>query len=161
MFRNIIKKTQNAAIINGCDEAEASLAKLEQQNYIDYIFSSDTDILPFGSSYVFKKNNVWFFADVVLLKKTLGIDQSQLIDLCVILGNDFNYSLKRVGPATALNIIRKYECLENILENEKYKEQLSLFNEQRMKRTKELFTYVLGEYKLFTSFKPNKVKKLI
>lgn len=152
VYKKSIRKTRNNAILNSHDEAEATLARLEQEGHIDFIFSSDTDILPLGSSYIFRnKNNLWIYADVVLLKKKLGITQCQLVDLCVILGNDFNASLRRVGPTTAIELIQKHKSLENILQNvAKYKD-IAGTTAKRMLRTKELFRNVLGDYKICMS----------
>lgn len=156
-YRTVIRQTPHAAIVNGLDEAEATLAKLEKEKKIDYIFSSDTDILPLGASYIFRnKNNVWIRADVAVLRKALGVTQSQLVDICVMLGNDFNHGLKKVGPTMALELIRKYGSMESILKDDlKYKD-LSTSSEERMMRTRVLFTDVLGEYKNYSSLRPNK-----
>jgi flap endonuclease-1 len=161
-YKQTIRSMKNMSIIFGKDEAEATLARLEQNNEIQYIFSNDTDILPLGSSYVFKKNNSWMLANVETLKRKLNMDQSQLIDLCIILGNDFNPGLRRVGPVTAIQLIREYHHLENIISGIKTNDAIKNYfpsNEaalenqiNRMKRTKQLFSHVLGDFFKFSTF---------
>ena len=164
LYKQTIRSTKNMSIIFGKDEAEATLARLEQKNEIQYIFSNDTDILPLGSSYIFKKNNTWMIANVETLKNKLEINQSQLVDLCIILGNDFNPSLRRVGPVTALQLIRDYQNLKNIIgaipDNDVIKKYFPL-NENllkkqigRMKRSQELFSSALGDYYNFSTYLP-------
>ena len=170
LYKQTIRSTSNMSIIFGKDEAEAALARLEQNNTIQFIFSNDTDILPLGSSYVFKKNNVWMISNVEILKTKLEINQSQLIDLCIILGNDFNTSLRRVGPVTALQLIRQHHCLENIIgvieTNDVIKNYFPLndilLKKQisRMRRSHELFSFILGDYYNFTKLSSNHHKPL-
>ena len=164
LYKQTIRSTNNMSIIFGKDEAEATLARLEQSHEIQYIFSNDTDILPLGSSYIFKKNNIWMIANVEILKNKLEINQTQLIDLCIILGNDFNNGLRRVGPVTAIQLIRDYRHLENIISAIKTSEVIknhfplnaTLLEKQisRMLRTKELFSFDLGDYYKFSTFVP-------
>jgi len=56
------------------------------------------------------------------LLKVLGITREQLIDLAILIGNDFNARLPGVGPKTGLKLIRKYGTLENL--PQEYGEQL-------------------------------------
>lgn len=166
LYKQTIRSTKNMSIIFGKDEAEASLARLEQKNEIQYIFSNDTDILPLGSSYIFKKNNTWMIANVEILKNKLEINQSQLIDLCIILGNDFNPSLRRVGPVTAIQLIRDYQHLQNIIDaiqtNDVIRNYFPLNGTSlekqisRMKRSRDLFSSVLGDYYNFSTYYPPK-----
>lgn len=163
-YKQTIRSTKNMSIIFGKDEAEATLARLEQDDEIQFIFSNDTDILPLGSSYIFKKNNTWMIANVEILKSKLNINQSQLIDLCIILGNDFNPSLRRVGPVTAIQLIREYQHLENIIDAIKTNDTIknyfplnkpALENQiSRMRRSQQLFSFVLGEYYKFSTYFP-------
>ena len=48
------------------------------------------------------------------LLKTLEISREELIDLAILVGTDFNQGIKRVGPKTALKLIKKHRTLENL-----------------------------------------------
>jgi len=155
-YKDIIKKTSNMCIIQGKDEGEATLARLQQNNVIQFIFSNDTDILPFGSSYIFKKYNQWIKADVNILKNKLDLSQEQLVELCVLLGNDFNPGVRRIGPVNALRIIQGHKCIDDFFngtgEMYRLKGNYTKFDfsfiHARMQRSKALFTNVLGDYHL-------------
>jgi len=45
----------------------------------------------------------------------LGITRRQLVDMCILMGTDFNTGIKGIGPKKALNLVRKKEDLEHIL----------------------------------------------
>jgi len=47
----------------------------------------------------------------------------QFIDLCILLGCDYADTIPKVGPTTALKMIREHKCIEKVLENlgDKYK----------------------------------------
>jgi flap endonuclease-1 len=42
----------------------------------------------------------------------LDITREQLVDMSILMGNDFTTGIKGIGPKTALNLMRKYETLE-------------------------------------------------
>ena len=48
------------------------------------------------------------------LLETLAITREQLVDLAILVGNDFNAGIKGVGPKTALKLIRTHGRLENL-----------------------------------------------
>ncbi|MBU7000770.1 MAG: flap endonuclease-1 [Theionarchaea archaeon] len=53
--------------------------------------------------------------EIVTLKDFLdhlNITRGQLIDMSILMGNDFTAGIKGIGPKTALNLLRKYETLE-------------------------------------------------
>jgi len=50
------------------------------------------------------------------IRKTLGLTQSQLIDLGILVGTDYNPDgIKGIGPKTALKLINKHGSLEDAL----------------------------------------------
>jgi flap endonuclease-1 len=52
--------------------------------------------------------------------KLLKITREQLIDIAMLVGTDYNDKVPRVGPKTALKLIRKYENIEGIIKESKY-----------------------------------------
>jgi flap endonuclease-1 len=44
----------------------------------------------------------------------LGITRGQLVDIAILVGTDFNEGVKGIGPKKALQLIKKYERIENI-----------------------------------------------
>ncbi len=94
---------------------------LTSQDYDSFLFGADVVIRNFAISGKRKlpKKNV--YVDVSLeriylseLLGSLGIDQRQLILLGMLVGTDFNGGIERVGPMTALKIVRENGSLEKV-----------------------------------------------
>ncbi len=69
----------------------------------------------------------------------LGIARGQLIDLAIIIGNDFNVGVKGIGPHKALGLIKKYTNIEglpieigSVLEAQNYQEVRKFFMEPEL-----------------------------
>ncbi len=43
-----------------------------------------------------------------------GITRRQLVDLAILIGTDFNEGVRGVGPKTALSLVKRYGCLEEM-----------------------------------------------
>jgi len=56
--------------------------------------------------------------DLDLNLKLLGITREQLVDIAILVGTDYNDKVPRVGPKTALKLVKQYGSLEKI-ESEK------------------------------------------
>lgn len=160
MYKNIISTTSLFSLIYCKDEAEAALARLNKEGYVDFIFSSDTDLIALQSNYIYKKNYEWIYVNVDTIKSQLGLTKEQLLDLCVLMGNDFNPPLYRIGPITSFQLIKKHKTLENVFKENQY----SIYIQNRMLRSRELFSTVLGAYVsnniLEHSINPKTTKKL-
>ena len=48
------------------------------------------------------------------LLNSLGLSQTQLIDLAILIGTDYNQGVRGIGPKTALKLMREYHSLENL-----------------------------------------------
>jgi flap endonuclease-1 len=44
----------------------------------------------------------------------LGINQDQLIVLSILIGTDYNYGVPKVGPKTALRLVKQYKNFDNL-----------------------------------------------
>ena len=53
--------------------------------------------------------------DAAQVFSTLGITRAQLVDLCILMGTDFNPGIKGIGPKKALKLVREKKDLEHIL----------------------------------------------
>lgn len=47
----------------------------------------------------------------------LKLSMDEFVDLCILCGCDYCSTIKGIGPKTALSLIRKYKCIENVLPN--------------------------------------------
>lgn len=78
--------------------------------------SYDTDFLAHGVNLLSKFDNRSGFIeyyDIDIIKKELGINTQEFIDMCVLMGCDYCKSLKGIGPMTAYKLIKKYKTLNN------------------------------------------------
>jgi flap endonuclease-1 len=53
--------------------------------------------------------------DLNLTLSSLELTRSQLVDLAILVGTDFNPGIKGIGAKTALKLLKKHNDLENIL----------------------------------------------
>jgi len=117
--------------IQAPSEGEAQAAYMTQKGTADYCGSQDYDSLLFGATYLVRnvtvsrrrripKRNTYVevFPEVMKLDavlKELQINREQLVDLAILMGTDFNPGVKGVGPKTALKLIKKHGCIEEVI----------------------------------------------
>ena len=118
-------------VIQAPSEGEAQAAHMAARGDVDYAGSQDYDSLLFGAPLVVRnlaitgkrklpRKNIYVDVEpeVINLQEglaTLGITQKQLVEMGIMCGTDFNSGLERVGPRTALKLIREKGDLESIL----------------------------------------------
>ncbi|MDY0385922.1 MAG: flap endonuclease-1 [Methanolobus sp.] len=145
--------------VDAPSEGEAQAAYMVKKGDADKIASQDYDSLLFGSPQVLRnltvsgkrklpKKSIYVDVkpEIIKLKENLGelgITHSQLIDIALCVGTDYNEGLEGIGPKTALKLIREHESIENILKAK----ALEIPN---LKDIKEFFKYpdVTDDYSL-------------
>jgi flap endonuclease-1 len=146
--------------IQAPSEGEAQAAYMNKKGDADYCASQDYDSLLFGAPKLLRnvtisgrrrrgKVFIEVVPEVVELRKTLGdceLTHPQLIDVGILIGTDFNDSIKGLGPKTALKLIKQYGTLENAfphIENVPY-------DFDRVEQIREIFLHpqVTDDYKL-------------
>ena len=121
-------------------EAEELCAYLQKNKIINYTLTEDSDSLVFGCSNILKTTKdkytyVEYNLNDILFH--LKISYFQFIDLCILLGCDYCPSIHRLGPVNGYNIIKKYNNIENFIENNKDYVIPQNFN---YKKARQLFT---------------------
>ncbi len=58
--------------------------------------------------------------DSTKMLKTLGITREQLVDVCIMIGTDFNPGISGIGPKKGLKLIQKHGTLERVIEAQGY-----------------------------------------
>lgn len=115
--------------IQAPSEGEAQAAYMNKKGDADFCASQDYDSLLFGAPKLLRnvtisgrrrrgKVFIEVIPEVVELRKALGeceLTQEQLIDVGILIGTDFNDSVKGIGPKTALKLIKQHGTLENAL----------------------------------------------
>ncbi len=123
-------------------EGEAQLAAMCQQGKIFASASQDYDSLLFGSTRLVRnlsitgrrklpRKEVYIevkpeLVELESILNDLGITREQLILIGMLVGTDFNVGVKRVGPKTALKLVREYKNLDELIEKLDWKEDVNL-----------------------------------
>lgn len=103
-------------------DAEAVCSALAHQGDVIGVISRDTDCYCLGCPLLLSE---WIsgskgFKAIYLLDilTSLNLSHSQFIDLCILLGTDFNTRIPGIGPVKAYSLIVKYTCIEAIPDSE-------------------------------------------
>ena len=96
-------------------EAEKECAFLQKTGQVDYILTEDSDALAFGgSNIIFSKNGFYQLCDLKLVLSGLELSFESFVDLCILCGCDYTGTIPKVGPVTALKLIKRHQCIENL-----------------------------------------------
>lgn len=126
--RNVIDKTKTlfdlmgVVYIEADCEAEHYCSKLCNLDIVDGVVSEDMDTIACGSKLVIRNftnrdDNVesYYLQDILY---DLNLTYKSFIDLCILLGNDYNHRPRGLSPHDVYNIIKEYGSIENMLKNE-------------------------------------------
>ncbi|KAH6615574.1 PIN domain-like protein [Chaetomium sp. MPI-SDFR-AT-0129] len=104
-------------------EAEAQCAALARAGKVYAAASEDMDTLCFDTPILirhltFSEQRKLPIQEVHLDKvmEGLGMEKKQFVDLCILLGCDYLDQIPKVGPSTALKLIREHGTLEKVVE---------------------------------------------
>jgi flap endonuclease-1 len=94
-------------------EAEEMCAFLQKNGYVDYILSEDTDTLTFGGNNVlFTNKNGYTLCRLDTILERLDLSYASFIDLCILCGCDYTSTIPKVGPITALKMIKEHISID-------------------------------------------------
>ncbi|HTX43716.1 MAG TPA: flap endonuclease-1 [Methanocella sp.] len=113
-------------------EGEAQASYMVQKEAADYVGSQDYDSLLFGAPRMVRNVTITgrrklprkgVYVDVkpeiMELQEVLGtleISREQLIDMGILVGTDFNPGVYKVGPKTALKLVKKHPDMQAIFD---------------------------------------------
>lgn len=104
-------------------ESEAQCAQLVKEGKAFCVGSEDMDTLCYGPNFLLR--HLTFSEsrkipieqiDYSKVLEGLEMDPKTFIELCILLGCDYCETIKGVGPATALKLIKKHGSIKNIVE---------------------------------------------
>lgn len=109
--------------VNAPCEAEAQCAAMVKSGIVYATATEDMDALTFGSN-VLLRNLTASEARKLPVREInldrvltdLQMDQSQFIDLCILMGCDYCDSIRGVGPVKAINLMKQHSSIEKITE---------------------------------------------
>ncbi|WP_370572620.1 flap endonuclease-1 [Methanomethylovorans sp.] len=118
--------------VDAPSEGEAQAAHMVIKGNANYVASQDYDSLLFGAPLVVRnlsitgkrklpKKNIFVDVkpEIMKLKENLaelGINHSQLIDIALCVGTDYNPGLEKIGPKKALKLIKEHGNIEKVLQ---------------------------------------------
>lgn len=118
-------------VVQASSEGEAQAAYMAIKGSVDVVGSQDYDSLLFGAPLVVRNlaitgkrklpgKNIYVDVEPEMIDldeglKSLGITRRQLVEIAIMCGTDYNPGLSRVGPKTALKLIREMGDLESIM----------------------------------------------
>lgn len=118
-------------MVQAPSEGEAQAAYMAAKGDVYAAGSQDYDSLLFGAANVVRnlaitgkrklpRRNVYVDVEPELIVldeelSKLGVTRKQLIEIGIMCGTDYNQGLSRVGPKTALKLIKEHEDLESVL----------------------------------------------
>jgi flap endonuclease-1 len=124
-------------VVQAPSEGEAQAASMCARGDVELVASQDYDSLLFGAPHVVRnlaitgkrklpRKNIYVDVEpeVIDLQEglaRLGISRKQLVEIGIMCGTDYNSGLTRVGPKTALKLIKEKGDLEAILAEQEEK----------------------------------------
>ncbi|KAJ2784915.1 hypothetical protein H4R18_000840 [Coemansia javaensis] len=108
------------------EESEGVCAELCRAGAADAVCSEDLDVVAFGARLVRGFGPLAACASMAVVdpqraRADLGLSRAAFVDLCILCGTDFSATLEKVGPVTALRLVRAHGSIERILRLAKYR----------------------------------------
>jgi flap endonuclease-1 len=113
-------------------EGEAQASYMVSKGVADYVGSQDYDSLLFGAPRMVRnvtitgrrkipRRGVYMDVKPEIIElqevlKALEITREQLIDMGILVGTDFNPGIYKVGPKTALKLVKKHKNMQEIFD---------------------------------------------
>ena len=126
--KNVIEKTKilfdlmGVVFIEADCEAEHYCSKLCNLDIVDGVVSEDMDTIACGSKMVVRNFTnrddyveTYYFNEILY---DFDLNYGSFIDLCILLGNDYNHRPRGLSPNDVYQIIKEYSSIENILKND-------------------------------------------
>ncbi|KAL1972253.1 hypothetical protein VTN31DRAFT_7472 [Thermomyces dupontii] len=141
-------KLMGIPYIDAPTEAEAQCAVLAKAGKVYAAASEDMDTLCFEAPILlrhltFSEQRKEPIQEIHLDRalEGLGMDRKQFIDLCILLGCDYVEPIPKVGPNTALKLIREHGSLEKVVEwmEKDPKKKYTIPEDWPYKQARELF----------------------
>jgi len=161
LWPNIIEESRHllgylvVPFIESPSSAESQCAHLVKKNIANYSNSQDFDSLLFGCPFSIhnlskslrrKEQGKWTYKKITPILydlsenlEILKINQFQLIDMGILIGTDYSPGVKGIGPKKALQLIKMYHNLENIILNENHKFDFKHLTEIKIRKIRKIF----------------------
>ena len=108
-------------------EGEAFASELCRMGYVDYVLTEDMDTMAYGCPKLIRncidrslkrKDVVSIFTYETILKH-MKLTEEQFLNFCILCGCDYCPMIPKVGPVTALQLVKQYNTIDEIIEGKK------------------------------------------
>jgi len=120
----ILLKHMGVPYVSAPCEAEAQCAELAKAGKVYAVGTEDMDALTFGTPILlrhltFSEARKMPIKEFHLANILEGFEMKpeEFVDLCILLGCDYVDKIRGIGPKKAIELVKKYGSIENILEN--------------------------------------------
>ena len=179
LWLNIIEESKQllgglgVPCISSPASAESQCAQLVKDKVAHYSNSQDFDSLLFGcprqvqnlsKSLRRKVQGSWKYQKVVPVVinlkgnlKRLGIDHFQLVDVGILIGNDYFPGIKKIGPKHAYKFVKNHKNLEKVIYQERKNYDFSSMSRELIAKVRKIFLLpeVITKYPNLTWNFPN------
>ena len=151
-------------------EGEAQASVMNGDGIVQAVISQDYDCLLFGARRVLRNftiygrrrissRNIYISVDPEYIDlqenlEILSINRDQLIDIGILVGTDFNDGVRKVGPKTALNLIKKHGNIESVIKEKN-------FEIPELEKVREIFTKPQADHDVKIKFGSPDREKII
>ncbi|MBD3254730.1 MAG: hypothetical protein GF383_06535 [Candidatus Lokiarchaeota archaeon] len=138
-------------VVQAKSEGEAQAAYIVEKGEAWAIKSNDYDTLLFGGKRLiynfnptkrnsFNPNTKISYISLIKILEELDITREQLVEMSILIGNDYCSGIKGIGQKTALKLIKKYNSLSNLLREElEIRGKKIEINKSLIEQVKDLF----------------------
>lgn len=117
-YQQIIREIQALGVncVQAVGEAEKLCSMLSIERKVEAVYSNDTDNLVYGCPLLLTEISGDEFKSIDLNKllNDLKLSYTEFVDLCIMMGCDYNTNIPKVGPIKSYNYIKKYHRIECI-----------------------------------------------
>lgn len=112
------------------EDAEAFCVTLQKKGIADYVYTEDTDIIPYFIASLEEKeqeqerpikvlrkgyfNSMVTVIDINEILKRMNLSPKSFVDMCILSGCDFCTTIPKIGPIKAYIYMQKYHSIENL-----------------------------------------------
>jgi flap endonuclease-1 len=158
-------------VIQSPSESDAQAAFMNEREDVDYVGSTDYDSLLHGAPKLIKNLTVSqrkrissgayinISPELIELKQVLNnlnINRDQLIVLAILVGTDYNEGIPRIGPKTALRLVKQYKNFDEL-----FREVKAEFNWKEIYATFKNMPIIKNYQLKWISPDPEKIMKLL
>jgi len=101
-------------------EAEAYCSYLCVHGLVHGVMSEDTDVIAYGAPLFLTKIDTKNDTAVCIYQETIlahmDLSRNSFLDLCILLGTDYNDNIPTIGPEKSLALIKKHHTIDKIIQ---------------------------------------------